>query len=58
MQTHGVFSYVYSIGKGHSMKLVQVGNKWVLYNSNGKIVIITTTKRIAERMMQNDNNID
>jgi hypothetical protein len=40
------------------MKLVQVGNKWVLYNSNGKVVIITTTKRIAERMMQNDNTID
>jgi len=53
-----VFSYVYSIGKGHIMKLVQSGNKWVLYNSNGKVVIITTTKRIAERMMQNDNGID
>ena len=34
------------------MKLVQVGNKWVLYDSNGKVVIITTTKRIAERMMR------
>jgi len=40
------------------MKLVQSGNKWVLYNGNGKVVIITTTKRIAERMMQNDNSID
>ena len=40
------------------MKLVQSGNKWVLYNSNGKVVVITTVKRIAERMMQNDNNID
>jgi hypothetical protein len=37
------------------MKLVQSGNKWVLYNSNGKVVIITTTKRIAERMMQNES---
>jgi glucan-binding YG repeat protein len=44
--------------KKFSMKLVQVGSKWVLYNSNGKVVIITTTKRIAERMMQNDNSID
>jgi len=56
MQSHGVFSYVYSIGKGHFMKLVQSGNKWVLYNSNGQIVIITTDKRIAERMMQNGNS--
>ena len=38
------------------MKLVQSGNKWVLYNSNGQIVIITTDKRIAERMMQNGND--
>lgn len=44
--------------KKFSMKLVQSGNKWVLYNSNGKVVVITTVKRIAERMMQNDNNID
>jgi len=31
---------------------VQSGNKWVLYGDNGKVIIITTTKRIAERMMR------
>jgi len=34
------------------MKLVQRRNKWVLYDDNGKVVVITTTKRIAERMMK------
>jgi len=30
----------------------------VLYDDNGKIVVITRVRKIAERMMQNDNNID
>jgi len=34
------------------MKLVQRRNKWVLYGDDGKVIIITTTKRIAERMMK------
>ena len=34
------------------MRLVQSGNKWVLYGDDGKVIIITTTKRIAERMMK------
>jgi len=41
-----------------SMKLVQSGNKWVLYDDNGKIVVITKVRKIAERMMQNDNSVD
>ena len=52
MQTHGGSIYVYSIGKGHTMKLVQSGNKWVLYDDNGKIIVITRVRKIAERMMQ------
>jgi len=31
---------------------VQSGNKWVLYGDDGKVIIITTTKRIAERMVK------
>ena len=34
------------------MKLVQSGNKGVLYGDDGKVIIITSTKRIAERMMK------
>jgi hypothetical protein len=34
------------------MKLVQSGKKWVLYGDDGKVIIVTTTKRIAERMMK------
>jgi hypothetical protein len=34
------------------MKLVQWRNKWVLYDDNGRVVVITTIKRIAERMMR------
>ena len=34
------------------MRLVQSGNKWVLYGDDGKVIIITTTKRIAERVMK------
>jgi len=40
------------------MKLVQSGNKWVLYDDNGKIVVITKVRKIAERMMQNDKSTD
>lgn len=39
-------------GKKFSMKLVQSGNKWVLYDDNGKIIVITRVRKIAERMMQ------
>jgi len=39
-------------GKKFSMKLVQSGNKWVLYDDNGKIIVITKVRKIAERMMQ------
>jgi len=38
--------------KDGEMRLVQSGNKWVLYGDDGKVIIITTTKRIAERMMK------
>lgn len=34
------------------MKLLQWKNKWVVYDDNGKVVVITTLKSIAERMMQ------
>ena len=34
------------------MKLVQWRNMWVVYDDNGKVVVITTVKRIAERMMR------
>ena len=52
MQKYGGSIYVYSIGKGHIMKLVQSGNKWVLYDDNGKIIVITRVRKIAERMMK------
>jgi len=39
--------------KDGEMRLVQSGNKWVLYGDDGKVIIITSTKRIAERMMDN-----
>tara|TARA_R100001510_G_C7645256_1_gene202643 strand:+ start:1376 stop:1492 length:117 start_codon:yes stop_codon:yes gene_type:complete len=36
------------------MKLVEVKrNRWVIYK-NGKVVIQTTDKKIADRIMQND----
>jgi len=38
--------------KDGEMKLVQMGNKWVLYDDNGKVVIITRVRKIAERMMK------
>ena len=34
------------------MRLVQSGNKWVLYGDDGKVIIITSTKRVAERLMK------
>jgi hypothetical protein len=40
---------------GGGVTLMQRKNKWVLYNSNGQVLIITTNKKIAEEMMQNGN---
>lgn len=34
------------------MRLVQSGKRWVLYGDDGKVIIITSTKRIAERLMK------
>jgi len=34
------------------MRLVQSGNRWVLYGDDGKIIIITSHKGVAERLMQ------
>ena len=34
------------------MRLVQWRNKWVLYDTNGKVIIITTLKSICERMVK------
>jgi len=34
------------------MKLVQRGNKWVLYDDKGMIVIMCRDRRICERMME------
>jgi hypothetical protein len=34
------------------MRLVQWRNKWVLYDVNGKVIIITTLKSICERMVK------
>ena len=38
--------------KGGSMRIVQWRNKWVLYDANGKVIIITTLKSICERMVK------
>ena len=35
------------------MKIVFNGKKWVLYDTNGKVLIITTLKSICERMVKN-----
>jgi hypothetical protein len=40
---------------GGGVTLVQHNGKWVLYNSNGKVVIITENRKIAEALMQNGN---
>jgi hypothetical protein len=40
---------------GGGVTLVQRNGKWVLYNSNGKVVIITENRKIAEGLMQNGN---
>ena len=34
------------------MKLVQSGKKWILYGDNGKIIIISTDRRICEGLMK------
>lgn len=34
------------------MKLVQRGKKWVLYDDNGKVVIISIDRRICEGLMR------
>lgn len=36
------------------MRLVQSGKWWVVYGDDGKIIIMTTHKRIAEWRMKND----
>jgi hypothetical protein len=40
---------------GGGVTLVQSNGKWVLYNSNGQVVIITENRKIAEGLMQNGN---
>jgi len=35
------------------MQLMQWGRKWIVYDDDGKVVVITSIKRIAERMMKN-----
>jgi len=34
------------------MKIVFNGKKWVLYDSKGKVVVITTLRSICERMVK------
>jgi len=34
------------------MTLVQRGRKWILYDDNGKVVIISTDRRICEGLMK------
>ena len=34
------------------MTLMKWRNKYVLYSASGKVMLITTSKNIAERMMQ------
>lgn len=34
------------------MKLVQRGKKWILYGDNGKIIIISTDRRICEGLIK------
>ena len=34
------------------MTLVQRGKKWILYGDNGKIIIISTDRRICEGLMK------
>lgn len=36
------------------MKIVKSGNKYVLYDDNGRVVIITSYRRICEGMMNDD----
>ena len=34
------------------MTLVQRGRKWILYGDNGKIIIISSDRRICEGLMK------
>ncbi len=34
------------------MKIVKSGKKYVLYNDRGRIIIITSYRRICERIME------
>ena len=36
------------------MKIIKRGNKYVLYDDKGRVVIITSYRRICEGMMKND----
>jgi hypothetical protein len=36
------------------MKIIKRGNKYVLYDDNGRVVIITSYRRICEGMMNDD----
>lgn len=39
------------------MKLVQIGDmKYVVYDKNGKVVIITSVRNIAERFLNGSDN--
>jgi hypothetical protein len=38
------------------MVMVEKGNKYVVYDKNGKVVIITTHKRVAERLMNGSHD--
>jgi hypothetical protein len=40
---------------GDGVTLLQHNGKWVLYDGNGKVVIITENRKIAEALMQNGN---
>lgn len=33
--------------------IIQRGKKWVLYDDGGKILVMSTDRRICERMMEN-----
>ncbi len=36
------------------MRIVKSGKKYVLYDDNGRVVIITSYRRICEGMMKDD----
>jgi len=47
---HGVFSYAHYIGG--AMKIIQRGKKWVLYDDDGKIIVMSSDRKICERIMK------